>query len=94
MALPLDKDRLAVVDLSGGVLRQPLLEREVGHHAGVDVVALQRHGGAMYPLQIAALFQQVEILPDGDFRDARGARQLIDADPPAIVNQLQYGLLS
>jgi hypothetical protein len=66
----------------------------MGHHAGFDIFAVQRDGIAMGAAQIALLFQQIQILANGDFRDTGHLRQIGDAHAAFIDDHLQNTLLS
>ncbi len=63
----LDKHRFAIVDKRAGEIREPPLEREIVHHAGFHVVAVERYSKAVSAAQIALLFEKVKILTNGDF---------------------------
>ena len=52
-----DKYRLTGVDQLCGARSQFTFDREMGHHTGFDIFAIQRYGETMSPAQIALLFQ-------------------------------------
>ncbi|BEH99324.1 hypothetical protein KB20921_20760 [Edwardsiella ictaluri] len=79
-AAAFDKNGLSVTEQGGRIGGQLLLQGEVNHHAGVEFPALQGDGKTMHPPKVAALFQQRQILTNGDFGNPEGAGQVSDAD--------------
>ena len=85
-----NKDGLTVIHQGCSKLRQLPLERIIVHHAGFNVVAVQWNGISVRTPQVALFFQKIQILTNGDFRNAGS----FSAYAPLIDHHLQNDLLS
>ncbi len=86
-AAPLDKDRLAILHQLGGPLGEALLEQVVDVHPGIGVVALQRHGRAVHPLEQPLLFESGQVVAHRHLRDPGTLGELAHAHLAGLMDQ-------